>query len=67
MKSLHRNFKHLAQGKPTNVDFQNPFMDPVEFSLQASAQDPSHRGNAKNMESLFVGARNRKDLSFQST
>ena len=27
----------LAQGKPTNVDFQNPFMDPVEFSLQASS------------------------------
>lgn len=25
----------LAQGKPTNVDFQNPFMEPVEFSLQA--------------------------------
>jgi len=24
-----------AQGKPTNVDFQNPFREPVEFSLQA--------------------------------
>lgn len=24
----------IAKGKPTNVDFQNPFMEPVEFSLQ---------------------------------
>eukprot|EP00438_Fugacium_kawagutii_P028042 Skav208422 [mRNA] locus=scaffold2953:284086:291435:+ [translate_table: standard] len=24
----------IPKGKPTNVDFQNPFMEPVEFSLQ---------------------------------
>ena len=24
----------IAKGKPTNVDFQNPFLEPTEFSLQ---------------------------------
>ena len=31
----------LAQGKPTNVDFQNPFIEPVEFSLQALRIHPT--------------------------
>ena len=32
------------EGKPTNVDFQNPFLEPVEFSLQAVC--PSLFGSA---------------------
>jgi hypothetical protein len=57
-----------AQGKPTNVDFQNPFMEPVEFSLQAlfvGAQDISGSMAQQIPEKKWpVGARNRQDLMF---
>ena len=39
LTTTHKPKGWPCQGKPTNVDFQNPFMEPVEFSLQVD--DPS--------------------------